>query len=148
MSVCRNAPKSVSTANAEETTTISFQFSSCGESSRLSCCLYFSTFGWDHVTQGLVQFGFTLMDSYGPKGVFGRLPEGIPTLQKTPTQKACDLGSRILLQTFKVTHLCKVPTPPGKMRVHLENLEVTWNFEKFNKYHGKMRWNLEKPGGY
>ena len=37
----------------------------------------FSTFGWDHVTQGLVQFGFTLMDSYGPKGVFGRLPEGI-----------------------------------------------------------------------
>ena len=63
----------------------------------------FSTFGWDHVTQGLVQLGFTLMDSYGPKAVFGRLPEGIPTLQKTPTQKACDLGSRILLQTFKVT---------------------------------------------
>ena len=62
----------------------------------------FSTFGWDHMTQGLMQFGFTLMDSYGPKGVFGRLPEGIPTLQKTPTQKACDLGSRILLQTFKV----------------------------------------------
>ena len=27
---------------------------------------------------------------------------------------------------------------PGKMRVHLENLEISWNFEKFNKYHGKM----------
>ena len=30
-----------------------------------------------------------------------------------------------------------VPGKPGKMRVHLENLEI-WNFEKFNKYHGKM----------
>ena len=27
---------------------------------------------------------------------------------------------------------------PGKMRVHLENLEISWNFENFNKYHGKM----------
>ena len=45
----------------------------------------------------------------------------------------------------------KVPThpgKPGKMRVHLENLEISWNFEKFNKYHGKMTWNLEKLGGY
>ena len=35
----------------------------------------------------------------------------------------------------------RVPTGPGKrgkMRVHLENLEISWNFEKFNKYHGKM----------
>ena len=30
---------------------------------------------------------------------------------------------------------------------HLENLEI-WNFEKINKYHGKMTWNLEKLGGY
>ena len=35
-----------------------------------------------------------------------------------------------------------------KMRVHLENLEISWNFEKINKYHGKMTWNLEKIGGY
>ena len=37
--------------------------------------------------------------------------------------------------------ICRVPTQPGKpgkMRVHLENLEISWNFEKFNKYHGKM----------
>ena len=34
-----------------------------------------------------------------------------------------------------------------KLRVHLENLEI-WNFEKFNKNHGKMTWNLEKLGGY
>ena len=30
------------------------------------------------------------------------------------------------------------PGKPGKMRVHLENLEISWNFEKINKYHGKM----------
>ena len=29
------------------------------------------------------------------------------------------------------------PGKPGKMRVHLENLEISWNFQKFNKYHGK-----------
>ena len=40
------------------------------------------------------------------------------------------------------------PGKPGKMRVHLENLEISWNFEKFNKYHGKMTWNLEKLDGY
>ena len=44
----------------------------------------------------------------------------------------------------------KVPTrpgKPGKIRVHLENLEISWNFEKFNKYRGKLTWNLEKLGG-
>ena len=30
------------------------------------------------------------------------------------------------------------PGKPGKTRVHLENLEISWNFEKFNKYHEKM----------
>ena len=29
-----------------------------------------SLFGWDHVTQGLVLLGFTLMDAFGPK-IFG-----------------------------------------------------------------------------
>ena len=50
-----------------------------------------------------------------------------------------------------VSYINRVPTrpgKPGKMRVHLENLEISWNFEKFNKYHGKMTWNLEKLGGY
>ena len=54
---------------------------------------------------------------------------------------------------FRVIILCtlfRVPIrlgKPGKMRVRLENLEI-WNFEKFNKYHGKMTSNLEKLGGY
>ena len=29
-------------------------------------------------------------------------------------------------------------------RVHLENLEISWNFVKFNKYHGKMTFNPGK----
>ena len=47
--------------------------------------------------------------------------------------------------------LLRVPTrpgKPGKMRVHLDTLEISWNFEKFNKYNGKMTQNLEKRGGY
>ena len=51
----------------------------------------------------------------------------------------------------KQTEEFRVPTrlaKPGKMRVHLENLEISWNFEKFNKYHGKMILYLEKLGGY
>ena len=40
-------------------------------------------------------------------------------------------------------HYCDIRVPtrpgkPGKMRVHLENLEISWNFENFNKYHGKI----------
>ena len=37
--------------------------------------------------------------------------------------------------------LDRVPTrpgKPGKMRVHPENLEISWNFEKVNKNHGKI----------
>ena len=45
-------------------------------------------------------------------------------------------------RTYTLTYpICRVPTrpgKPGKMRIHLENLEISWNFEKFNKYHGKM----------
>ncbi|KAK3789845.1 hypothetical protein RRG08_055131 [Elysia crispata] len=61
-----------------------------------------STFDWDHVIQGLVKLGFSLMDSYGPKLVFGSMPESLPPEGvKTPTQLACQLGRRVLLKTFK-----------------------------------------------
>ena len=52
---------------------------------------------------------------------------------------------------INLTVVFRVPTrpgKPGKMRVHLENLEMSWNFVKFNKYHGKMTCNLEKLSGY
>ena len=54
-------------------------------------------------------------------------------------------------ESESVPESVRVPTrhgKPEKMRVHLGNLEISWNFEKFNKYHGKMPWNLEKLGGY
>ncbi len=61
-------------------------------------------FGWDHVTQGLVQLGFFLMDTFGPKpGPFGKTTEGAATIARTPTQQACKLGGQVLLQGFKVT---------------------------------------------
>ena len=67
------------------------------------------------------------MDSYGPKGVFGRLPEGLPTLQKSPTQKSCDLGAKILLQTFKVTCIL-VPFRPEE--VYSSRWKVVLNFNQ------------------
>lgn len=68
--------------------------------------LYFrlcSVFGWDHVTQGLVQLGFFLMDAFGPKpGPFGKTTEGSASIARTPNQQACKLGGQVLLQGFKV----------------------------------------------
>ncbi|KAJ8249453.1 hypothetical protein GJAV_G00235090 [Gymnothorax javanicus] len=62
-----------------------------------------SVFGWDHVTQGLVQLGFVLMDSFGPKpGPFGKSSEGQTSMVKTPAQHACQLGRLILLESFKL----------------------------------------------
>ncbi|XP_070619037.1 Fanconi anemia group I protein [Erythrolamprus reginae] len=62
-----------------------------------------SVFGWDHVTQGLVELGFILMDSYGPKRLFGgKATENNHILPKTPAQQVCKLGADILLETFKV----------------------------------------------
>ncbi|CAN9499146.1 unnamed protein product [Ophioblennius macclurei] len=62
-----------------------------------------SVFGWDHVTQGLVQLGFFLMDTFGPKpGPFGKVAEVSVTVARTPTQLACKLGGQVLLQGFKV----------------------------------------------
>uniref|UniRef100_A0A8C0G6D5 FA complementation group I n=1 Tax=Chelonoidis abingdonii TaxID=106734 RepID=A0A8C0G6D5_CHEAB len=61
-----------------------------------------SAFGWDHVTQGLVNLGFTLMESYEPKKVLGKAAETSYGLCKMPAQQACRLGANILLETFKV----------------------------------------------
>ncbi|KAM9375874.1 Fanconi anemia group I protein [Pholidichthys leucotaenia] len=62
-----------------------------------------SVFGWDHVTQGLVQLGFFLLDAFGPKpGPFGKSSEGSATVARTPAQQACKLGGQVLLQGFKM----------------------------------------------
>uniref|UniRef100_A0A674HQ85 FA complementation group I n=1 Tax=Taeniopygia guttata TaxID=59729 RepID=A0A674HQ85_TAEGU len=62
-----------------------------------------SAFGWDHVTQGLVDLGFSLMESYEPKKPFGgKAADNTYGLSKMPAQQACRLGASILLETFKV----------------------------------------------
>ncbi|NXC34563.1 FANCI protein, partial [Campylorhamphus procurvoides] len=62
-----------------------------------------SAFGWDHVTQGLVDLGFSLMESYEPKKPFGgKAADTSYGLSKMPAQQACKLGANILLETFKV----------------------------------------------
>ncbi|NXN17270.1 FANCI protein, partial [Indicator maculatus] len=64
-----------------------------------------SAFGWDHVTQGLVDLGFSLMESYEPKKPFGgKAADTTYGLSKMPAQQACKLGASILLETFKVVH--------------------------------------------
>ncbi|XP_077327370.1 Fanconi anemia group I protein [Lithobates pipiens] len=59
-----------------------------------------SVFGWDHVTQGLVELGFLLMDSYGPKAIPGA--KILEMSAGSPSQQASQLGSTILLEAFKV----------------------------------------------
>ncbi|XP_053575332.1 Fanconi anemia group I protein [Bombina bombina] len=62
-----------------------------------------SVYGWDHVTQGLVELGFILMDSFGPRAVCGsKVTESTAGPSRTPGQHACQLGAKILLETFKV----------------------------------------------
>lgn len=57
------------------------------------------------MTQGLVELGFILMDSYGPKKIVdGRAIVTSSGLSRTPNQHACQLGANILLETFKVRH--------------------------------------------
>ncbi|NXT52631.1 FANCI protein, partial [Pluvianellus socialis] len=64
-----------------------------------------SAFGWDHVTQGLVDLGFSLMESYEPKKpAGGKVADISYGLSKMPAQQACRLGASILLETFKVVH--------------------------------------------
>ncbi|XP_060066716.1 Fanconi anemia group I protein-like [Ylistrum balloti] len=67
-----------------------------------------SVYGWDHVIQGLVHLGFTLMDSFGPKAVFGRVEEITSVPSHTPSHRACKLGSKILLNTFKAHEMVRV----------------------------------------
>uniref|UniRef100_A0A673TR06 FA complementation group I n=1 Tax=Suricata suricatta TaxID=37032 RepID=A0A673TR06_SURSU len=67
-----------------------------------------SVHSWDHVTQGLVELGFILMDSYGPKKILdGKTIETSSCLSKKPIQHACKLGADILLETFKIHEMIR-----------------------------------------
>ncbi|XP_045152448.1 Fanconi anemia group I protein isoform X2 [Echinops telfairi] len=67
-----------------------------------------SVHSWDHVTQGLVEFGFILMDSYGPKKILeGKAIETCSGLFRAPVHQACKLGANILLETFKIHEMIR-----------------------------------------
>nr|XP_020021060.1 Fanconi anemia group I protein isoform X3 [Castor canadensis] len=67
-----------------------------------------SVHSWDHVTQGLVEFGFILMDSYGSKKIVdGKMTGSSSSLSRTPHQHACRLGASILLETFKIHEMIR-----------------------------------------
>ncbi|XP_053437640.1 Fanconi anemia group I protein [Nycticebus coucang] len=67
-----------------------------------------SVHSWDHVTQGLVELGFILMDSYGPRKILDAKTIEISSgLSKMPNQHACKLGANILLETFKVHEMIR-----------------------------------------
>nr|XP_015308854.2 Fanconi anemia group I protein isoform X4 [Macaca fascicularis] len=82
-----------------------------------------SIHSWDHVTQGLVELGFILMDSYGPKKVLdGKTIETSPSLSRMPNQHACKLGANILLETFKtVQRLLKAVQPLLKVSMSMRD---------------------------
>ncbi|CAO2614145.1 Fanconi anemia group I protein homolog [Lemmus lemmus] len=67
-----------------------------------------SVHSWDHVTQGLIELGFILMDSYGPKKTLdGKAVEIGSSLSKMTNQHACKLGANILLETFKIHEMIR-----------------------------------------
>ncbi|XP_076792354.1 Fanconi anemia group I protein isoform X2 [Arvicanthis niloticus] len=67
-----------------------------------------SVHSWDHVTQGLIEFGFILMDSYGPKKILdGKAVEIGSSLSKMTNQHVCKLGANILLETFKIHEMIR-----------------------------------------
>ncbi|XP_021502715.1 Fanconi anemia group I protein isoform X1 [Meriones unguiculatus] len=67
-----------------------------------------SVHSWDHVTQGLIELGFILMDSYGPKKILdGKAVELGSSLSKMTNQHACKLGANILLETFKIHEMVR-----------------------------------------
>ena len=72
--------------------------------------VWVSTIGWVNVIQDLVQLGFALMDAFAPKGAFGKPVDSKPTCDLTPTQEACALGAKLLLETFKVSDYCAMGT--------------------------------------
>lgn len=53
-----------------------------------------SQFGWDHVCQGLIKFGFSAIDTFGPKYIIGNAIRSL-------SEEGCQLGSHILRDTFK-----------------------------------------------
>ena len=60
--------------------------------------------GWDHVTHGLINLAFMLIDAYTPKQSehFSILSDAV-----TPTQRACKLGTSVIEEIFKKQEIAR-----------------------------------------
>lgn len=65
--------------------------------------------GWDAVVPGFVHLGFTLMDSYGPKGMgsCSGQQQQHGGAAKTPACYSCKLGTTMLLATFEAHEMAR-----------------------------------------
>ena len=58
-----------------------------------------SSHGWDYVLEGIVQFGFSLMEGYSPRSVTSAVPFGdLGCIDRL----VCDTGAAVVLRTYEV----------------------------------------------
>ena len=58
-----------------------------------------SSHGWDYVLEGIVQFGFSLMEGYSPRSVTSAVPFGdLGTVDRL----VCATGAGVVLRTYEV----------------------------------------------
>ncbi|KAK7891742.1 hypothetical protein WMY93_023705 [Mugilogobius chulae] len=96
-----------------------------------------SVFGWDHVTQGLVQLGFFLMDNFGPKpGPFGK-PMHEPlrgeileqVLNRLVTKTASPVTHYLVIETFDQLSYLPLTTVQGLLKAVQPLLKVSMSLK-------------------
>lgn len=61
-----------------------------------------SSHGWDYVLEGIVQFGFSLMEGYSPRSVTSAVPFGdLGCMDRL----VCDTGAAVILRTYEVRRM-------------------------------------------
>ncbi|CAG8493114.1 15166_t:CDS:10 [Cetraspora pellucida] len=69
-----------------------------------------TSFGWDQVTQSLVQLGILILDSAVPSNPFGKSVDTVKVLNgpaTTSNEMAGDLGTTILFEMFKIHEMVR-----------------------------------------
>ena len=66
-----------------------------------------SSHGWDYVLEGIVQFGFSLMEGYSPRSVTSAVPFGdLGCIDRL----VCDTGAAVILRTYEVRAMVAMAT--------------------------------------
>lgn len=66
-----------------------------------------SSHGWDYVLEGIVQFGFSLMEGYSPRSVTSAAPFGdLGSVDRL----VCDTGAGVVLRTYEVRAIVAMTT--------------------------------------